>query len=159
MMKKIILNLGILFLVLVFIGGIFLGYEISLVKRADLSSQKYVDETVPKIASMWSEKVLLQESSPEFLQNVNEYQLKQSFSQFKRLGMFKSSQPAQGNSFVSLHFPKGKEITARYEKEVSFEKGKTKIKMNLIQRKGTWKILYFYIDAPRFNNETKTLIL
>lgn len=157
-MKKILISLGILFLILILIGGSFVIYGVFVAKNYDASSRNYVDRIVPAIVSNWSSQALLKEGSPEFLQAIERDQINQLFSQCQRLGAFKSSQPAQGSAYVTMNYPKGKEITARYEKEVIFENGKTKIKVNLVQKEGDWKIFYFYIDAPVFNLETNTLL-
>jgi len=58
-MKKVLMILGVVFLILIIVVGGFVGYTAYIGTKLDASSKAYVDASVPAIISTWSRNELI----------------------------------------------------------------------------------------------------
>jgi hypothetical protein len=146
--KKVFVVLGIVFAGLILVVGVVIGYAAYTGSKLDASSKAYVDANVPPIVSTWSATELLKRASPE-LRNVGpEEQFTQLFGKLSQLGSLTKYEGAKGGSNTNISPSTGKVVTADYEAHATFEKGSATIKVSLIQEKGEWAFLRFYVDSP-----------
>jgi len=149
-MRKLFVVLGVVFAVLLLAFGAFVGYAAYTGSRLDASSKAYVDANVPPIIGTWSSAELLKRASPELRKVVSDEELSRLFKKLSQMGALIKCEEAKGDSNVSFTPAEGKVITASYETKATFEKGPATIKIRLIQEKGQWMLLKFYVDSPFF---------
>lgn len=148
--KKVLIVLGVVFLILIFIGAAVIGYSAYVGVKLDASSKAYVDESVPTIVSTWSKDELVKRASPELRAMTSNGQLDQLFALFTKLGAFQSYDGATGESNISFTSKDGEVVTASYIAHATFENGKAEIKIKLIHHNDAWQILGFHVDSPLF---------
>lgn len=149
-MKKFFIVLGSIFLAVLVLGAIGIGYIAYRGNALDKESKAYADSAIPAIVTTWSEKELLDRASPEFKQASTIDQLDRLFRMFATLGRLQKCEPAQGQSLMSATTQSGKTISAQYTAKATFEKGEATIKLGLIKHGDQWQILGFYVDSPVF---------
>ena len=137
--------LGAVFLILITVGGGFVGYFFYAGAQLDASSKAYVDASVPPIISTWSEDELVKRASPQLRKATSAGQLNHLFSDLAKLGTFQSYDGAKGEANMSFTSNNGKMITASYLANATFQYGKIDIRINLIQNNGEWMILGFHV--------------
>ena len=146
-MKKLLISLGVIFLVLIVIAAIGFGYFVYKGNALDKESKAYVDAAIPAIATNWNKQQLLDRASPEFKKAVTEAQIDQLFHQFTALGRFMTFDSATGQAAAYVSPQTGKIVTAEYEARAYFEKGGTKFKIKLIKHGDQWQILSFNVQG------------
>jgi hypothetical protein len=114
----------------------------------DKESKAYAESAIPAIASQWSEKALLDRAAPEFKQAVTIDRLDRMFKWFSRLGQLQKSEPAQGESNISLTPQTGKVVSGLYTSKAYFENGDATITLGLIKHGETWQISRFEVQSP-----------
>ena len=152
-MKKTLSILGGIFLLLIVVGGGFIGYMVYQGRGMDSSSKAYVEANVPPILSTWSEKGLLKRSSPLLLKVLDDHpkQLDLLFHKFSELGHLKSFGDVRGESKIMYNTKYGKVTTAYYQANAKFENGKALITVRLIRSpEGKWQFLLFNVKSPLF---------
>lgn len=147
-MKKFFAALGIIFLVIIVLGAVGIGFVAVRGNALDKESKTYADAAIPAIASGWSERDLLARASPEFNQAVTQQKLDQLFRWFASLGRLQKCEPAQGQARISVTPQTGKVISGYYTAKATFEKGDATIRLGLIKHGDQWQIGGFYVDSP-----------
>jgi hypothetical protein len=150
--KKFLAVLGVIFLVVIVVGAIGLGYIAYRGNALDKESKAYVDTAIAAIVTNWNKKELLERASPEFKQAVTDAQIDQLFHQFAVLGRFITFDSATGQALAYVSPKSGKIITAEYQAKCYFEKGGAMIKVKLIKHADQWQILSLNVDSPQFTN-------
>ena len=148
-MRTILTILGGIFLVGISLVGGFIGYVAFVGGGLDTSSKAYVDESVPAIISSWSREEFLKRASPQLRAVATDEQVGELFLKFHRLGAFQSYDGAKGQANINLT-QHGREVTAAYKANATFQNGKAEIDVRLIQIDGAWRILRFYVNSPAF---------
>ncbi len=145
-MKKVLVVLGILFLVILALAAVVLGWGYSMLWGSEGEAKTYVDRTVPSIVSAWDVKTLVAESAPELLGAAPPEKLEVLFAAFAtRLGPLKQYNGAtRERYFVNLN-PWNRFVTFSYVIDATFEKGPAKIRLGIIGRGGQWKITDFFV--------------
>jgi len=147
-MKKFFAVLGIVFLIIIVLGAVGIGFIAVRGNALDKESMAYADAAIPAIVSGWSEKELVDRASPEFKKAVTQQQLDQMFHWFTSLGRLQKCEPAQGQAGISVTPQTGKVISGQYAAKAKFEKGDATIKLALIKHENQWQVLSFYVDSP-----------
>jgi hypothetical protein len=147
-MKKFFAILGIIFLVIVVLGAIGIGFIAVRGNALDKESRTYADAAIPAVVSGWSEQELFTRASPEFKQAVTQEKLDQMFHWFTSLGRLQKCEPAQGQAGITVTPQTGKVISGQYTAKAKFEKGDATIKLVLIKHGDQWQIASFYVDSP-----------
>ena len=149
-MKKVLIILGILFVIGIAAVAGFIGIIAYNGTKLDASSKEYVDQAIPPIISTWSEVELLDRASPELKAIATKDQIVPLFKKLSELGKLKKYQGSKGDSFMSYSTQDGKRITAKYVANALFENGEASINIQLIQHDGKWQILNFHVNSPVF---------
>jgi len=140
--------IGIVFLVLLVMGGCFIGFLVYEGNKFDASSKEYVDESVPAIVGSWSKDELIKRESPQLRKAVSDDDLTALFSKLNALGSMQSYDGAKGTANMNVTAGAGLQITASYVAQATFQNGKAEIKINLVQIDGAWLILGFHVTSP-----------
>lgn len=153
-MKKFFISLGIIFLVLVVLGGVGIGYIAFRGNTLDKESKAYVDAAIPAIFTNWNKNELSSRTSSEFRQATRDDQLGPVWQRWATgLGHLMTFDSAKGQSFMAANIQRGKTITAEYQARAYFEKGDVIINLKLIKHGDQWQILALNISpsqsAPR----------
>jgi|SRR5262245_12727048 len=147
-MKKLLIVLGIVFIVLlVGIAGL-IGYAAFTGSRLDKESKAYVDAAVPAIVSSWNEQELLRRASPEFQKAASSSDVERLFRWLRTLGRLQKYEGAQGESITSVTQQTGKVIYARYSAKAFFDAGEANIEVGLIKHGDQWQIGRFNVTSP-----------
>ena len=147
-MKKFFAVLGIIFLVIIVLGAIGIGFIAVRGNALDKESKTYADAAIPAVVSGWSKQELLDRASPQFKQAVTQQKLDQMFRWFTSLGRLQKCEPAQGQAGITVTPQTGKVISGQYTAKAKFEKGDATIKLVLIKHGNQWQIASFYVDSP-----------
>ena len=146
-MKTILVVLGAIFLLLMVVGGAFIGYAAYTGTQLDASSKQYVDQNVPAIVSTWSPSTLIEQASPRLMEKTSADQINQLFSSLSgKLGKFASYDGSKGDSNINFDLSGKTDTTASYVANATFQNGKAEIKILLTRENGQWKILGFHVD-------------
>jgi hypothetical protein len=156
-MKKFFVTLGVIFLVVVVLGGISFWYIAVRGNTLDKESKVYVAAAIPAILNGWNEQALLDRASPELKGAVSQQQLDQLFRSFEKLGRFLTFDSPQGQALISASSQKGKMINAQYDAKAYFDKGDAIIRVALIKHDDQWQIFGFFVKSPALGH-TKDLI-
>lgn len=98
-MKSCLSSLGVVFLVLVIVGGALFGYVAYNGSKLDASSKKYVDDNIPVIVGAWNKDELLKRASPELMKAAPEGDIASLFSQLNtKLGSLVEYKGAKGEA-------------------------------------------------------------
>jgi hypothetical protein len=149
-MKTALSIVGIVFLVLLFLGACFIGFVVYEGNRYDATSKAYADESVQAIAANWSKDELAKREAPEFQRVTSDEQLTELFSKLSTLGPLQNYSGSKGDANVNLTPSSGLRITAVYVGDANCQNGKAEIKLTLIAVDGGWKILGFRVNSPVF---------
>jgi hypothetical protein len=147
-MKKFFAVLGIIFLAIIVLGAIGIGFIAVRGNALDKESRAYADGAIPAILTGWSQQELFARASPEFKQAVTPEKLDQMFHWFTSLGRLQKCEPAQGQAGITVTPQTGKVISGQYTANAKFEKGDATIKLVLIKHGEQWQIASFYVDSP-----------
>ena len=150
-MKTALSIVGIVFLVLLFLVGCFIGFVVYEGNKFDASSKAYVDESVPAIVGHWSEGELVKRESPQFRAATSDDELAALFAKLNALGPMQSYGGAKGDANMNVTPASGLQITATYLAPAHFQNGNAEIRINLIQVGGEWRILGFRVNSPLFD--------
>src|SRR5437660_5198771 len=149
-MKKFLIILGSIFLALIVLGALGIGFVAVRGNALDKESKAYTEAAIPAIFTTWLDRALLDRASPEFNQSTNFVQV---YNLFRRgessLGRLQKCEPAQGQSQILVTPQTGKRITANYAAKVQFERGKATITLTLIKHGDHSQIAGFNVDAPQ----------
>jgi hypothetical protein len=148
-MKKFLIILGSIFLAIVVLIAVGIGYVAIRGTALDKESKAYADAAIPAIITNWNEKELLNRASPEFSKAVTPPQIDQLFRWFSSLGALRKYDPPQGQALMSATTQAGKQITAEYSTKATFEKGEATVILGLIKHDDQWQILRFKVNSPQ----------
>jgi hypothetical protein len=146
-MKKFLIVLGSIFLILIVLAGMGIGFVAIRGTALDKESKSYADAAIPAIVTTWSQKELLDRASPEFKTAADSDKLDRMFRWFASLGQLQKCEPSQGQPLMSATSQEGKKISAQYTSKGIFQKGEATIKLGLIKHGDQWQILSFYVDS------------
>ena len=147
-MKRFFIILGAMFLAVILLGAIGIGFIAVRGNALDKESKAYADAAIPAIVTAWSEKELQARASPQFTKAVTADQVDRLFRWVSSLGGLQKLEPAQGQALMSATSQDGKVISAQYVAKATFEKGPATIKLGLIKHDGQWQVLSFHVDSP-----------
>jgi hypothetical protein len=147
-MKKFFIVLGLIFLALIVLGAIGIGFVAVRGNALDKESKAYADTAIPAVITTWSEKELLDRASPELKKAVTTDKMDRMFRWFATLGSLQKCEPAEGQAVMSVTPQTGKMVSAQYTAKAKFEKAEATIKLGLIKHDDQWQILSFYVDSP-----------
>jgi hypothetical protein len=147
-MKKILIVLGSIFLAVIVLVAVGIGFIAIRGTALDKESKSYADAAIPAIVTTWSQKELLDRASPEFKKAATIDQLDRMFRWFATLGKLQKCEPAEGHALMSATTQEGKRTSAQYTSKATFQKGEATIKLGLIKHGDQWQILGFYVDSP-----------
>ena len=147
-MKKFFIILGSIFLAIILLVVIGIGFVAVRGNVLDKESKAYADAAIPAVVTTWSQKELLDRASPELKQAVTTDQLDRLFRWVSGLGQLQKCEPAQGQALMSATTQTGKMISAQYTAKATFQKGEAEIKVVLIKHGNEWQILNFHVDSP-----------
>jgi hypothetical protein len=146
-MKNFFAALGIIFLILIVVGGAGFGYFAYTGNKLDASAKAYVDQSVPAIVTAWSKEELIKRASPLLMEKTTEDQINQLFSSLNnRLGAFQSYDGCKGQSYRFFTSKTGVSTTATYVATGTFANGKAEIQLGLVRSGDEWKILGFHVE-------------
>jgi hypothetical protein len=147
-MKKFFAILGAIFLIVIVLGAVGIGFIAVRGNALDKESRAYADAAIPAIVADWNEKQLLDRASPEFTKAVPQEKLDQMFHWFTSLGRLQKCEPAQGQAGITVTPQTGKVISGEYAAKAKFDKGDATIKLGLIKHENRWQVLSLYVDSP-----------
>jgi hypothetical protein len=148
-MKKFFIVLGAIFLALIVLGALGIGFVAIRGNALDKESKAYADAAIPAIFTTWLDKALLDRASSEFNQGTTALQVYQIFRRGESsLGRLQKCEPAQGQSLMSVTTQNGKTISAQYSAKAQFEKGEATIRLVLVKHGDQWQILRFDVGSP-----------
>lgn len=149
-MKKFFQILGGIFLVLILIVAVLVGFMVHQGIGLDSSSEAYVEANVRPIVDTWSKDELLKRASPQLVDILHRDsdQVDHVFAKLAKLGPLKSLGEPKGQSLVAVNAGSGKVITAAYTESAEFENGHADFTIRLIQIDGQWRFLTFYVNSP-----------
>lgn len=145
-MKKTLAVLGAVFLAIVAVVAIALGWGYYSVWASEGDATSYVDRTVQAIVTDWNIQAFIAESSPELLQVAPSDKMRPIFETFStRLGPLKAYNGATRERYYVNLVPWNRFITFSYTADATFEKGPAKIRIGIIRRGGQWKLTDFFV--------------
>ena len=148
-MRKFFIVLGSIFLALIVVGALGIGFVAMRGSALDKESKAYADAAIAAIVPTWLDKALLDRASPEFNKATDAVQLYHMCRSLEsRLGRLQKCEPAQGQSEVFFTPETGKTISAKYTAKAQFEKGEVTIALALIKHGDQWQIAGFHVDKP-----------
>ena len=147
-MKKFFIVLGSIFLALIVLGALGIGFLAVRGNALDKESKAYAETAIPAIVTTWDEKELMNRASPEFKQAVTANQVDRLVRWMGSLGRLQKCESAQGQSFQSVSHS-GKQITAKYTAKAQFQKGEAIINLLLIKHGDQWQIGGFDVNSPQ----------
>ena len=147
-MKKLLIALGILFLVLIVIVAAFVGYDVFTGRALDTESKDYVDAAVPAIVSSWNEQELLRRASPEFQKAAGPADVDRLFGWFRTLGHLQRYEGAEGGAVISVTPQTGRVVSGRYVAKAVFDSGEANIEIVLMKHGNVWQIAGFKVNSP-----------
>ena len=149
--KKLLIATGVVFIALLIVGGVFIGFTAYRGFGLDKSSRAYVDENVPPIVSRWSKDELLRRASPQLLTalQAKPEEIEQVFTWLSSLGPLKHYNGSKGEAKMLYDSKQGSVTTADYLAAATFEQGDASISVRLIQApSGQWQFLSFHVNSP-----------
>src|SRR5947207_7916162 len=147
-MKKLLIALGIVFIVLLVGIVALIGYAAFTGSKLDKESKVYVDAAVPAIVSSWNERELLSRASPEFQKAASPADVERLFRWFRTLGRLQKYEGAQGQSITSVTPQTGEVISGSYTAKATFDVGEANIEVGLIKHGSQWQIGRFNVTSP-----------
>lgn len=111
----------------------------------DKESKGYADNIIVAIVSNWNERALLDQASPEFLNACPATCTDTLFNQAGKLGALARYLGSKGQANINVSIGKGTIITATYIARATFANGAASIKLDIVKRDGTWRILGFFV--------------
>jgi hypothetical protein len=150
-MKKLLIVLGVIFLIIIILAAIGIGVAAVQGQRLDKDAKAYVNRAVPLILSSWDAQELLSRASPEFMQSTTQDELDKAFIFMRhKFGMMRSYQDCDGTTYINdsiFSSHSGRAITAAYTAKVIFDAGPADIKIWLVKRGDQWQIKAFHIES------------
>ncbi|MGH8445293.1 MAG: hypothetical protein ACREVL_08495 [Solimonas sp.] len=149
-MKKFLAIVGAVFLVLLLLGGGFIGYAAWQGRQLDASSKAYVEANIPPIVATWSTERMSALASPQMLEAIqaNAQTLERMFHKLSGLGALKSFDDIKGESQTFLNAGQPKVVGATYTANAKFDHGEAKVSIRLIRLGGEWRLQMLNIDSP-----------
>jgi hypothetical protein len=150
-MKNFLIFLGSIFLALIVLVALGIGFIAMRGHALDKESKAYADAAIPAIFTTWLDRALLDRASPELYHDkttaVQVYRMFRSGESL--LGRLQKCEPAKGQSEIFASSQTGKRITATYTAKAQFEKGEATITLALIKHGDQWQIRQFEIRPPQ----------
>jgi hypothetical protein len=149
-MKKLLLILGVIFVVLIVCFAGFFGFAAYQGRNLDASSKAYVEANIPPILSTWSKSELVSRAAPGLLKTIEDKpeQIDRLFKSLSKLGALKSFGDVKGDSAVFYSAQNGKVTTANYAASAKFERGDAQINVRLTLVSGEWRLLLLNVNSP-----------
>ena len=148
-MKKFLIVLGSLFLIIIVLAVIGIGFVAIRGSTLDKESKAYAETATSDIITNWNEKELLDRASPEFKRAVTQQDLDQLFRWVSSLGRLQKHDALQGQALMSHTTQAGNVVAAQYTTKATFEKGEATVTLGLIKHGDQWQILRFNVNSPQ----------
>jgi len=147
-MKKFLTALGILFLLILIVGGTVVGYIVHQGSGLDTESKNFVDSTVPKIISHWDMAEFDRADDKAVMEKAG-FNADQESKLFawcqKTLGPMTEYKGAEGQALIN--FSGGKQyLSAQYSVSAAFQNGPAAVNVTLSKDSGEWKIVGFFVS-------------
>jgi hypothetical protein len=137
-MKKFLIILGTIFLLIIVLIGVVIGFLLIEGPVLDKESKTFADASLSAIFSDWDEQAFLDRTSPECVRaNPKEELNKYFLGMSRKFGQIHSCEGCVGESNVNAN---GWVITAQYTARVVFDGGPAKITLSLIKHGNKWEI-------------------
>ncbi len=154
------LKIGGVALVVIVIGILATGLKVSSPSKEfaayDAEAKAFIEETVRALGASWNKQEVLKRSSIEFAKEVTDAQM-DGITKIcaERLGPLDTYYGADGKVGVFYSAEYGKYLQGQYIAEANFQKGKGKISVSVLKRKGKWQLLGFLVDSEVFRTAAK----
>ena len=150
-MKKLFIILGVIFLIVIILVAVCIGFVAVKGSALDKQSKAFVDRNVPLIFATWDDKALWSRASPKFMQATPKNKLDSFFTNFShKFGKMQAYQGSKGTTYMNdtvLLSHSGEVITAVYTAHVVFDAGPADVKVTLIRHGDEWQIEGFNINS------------
>ena len=147
--------MGVIFIVVLIAGGIFLGYAYHISQALNKESKEYTDIVVPKVLSGWDAAMFDQYADHNAMKDANltPQQMAQIFAWSKNtLGNMTEYLGSAGEAYVR-RAGNMRMTGAQYMAYAKFQHGEAKILVTLTKNaNGDWKIAGFNVNSPSFTN-------
>jgi hypothetical protein len=142
-MRQILSVLGIIFVVVVLVGIVFVGISAYEGNSLDKSSKAYVEQTVKAIFSTWSKEELTKDASPQLAEFIEQHPgaIDRLFQKSSTLGALRDLGDPEGHADVLYTRGTDKQVTARYVVNARFQNGNAVIVVNAIEVPNGWALL------------------
>ena len=149
-MKKVLIVVGSVALGVIVLLGIGIGSMMYFGRDLDSSSKEFVDQAIPAVCTGWDASALTSRSSQQLLDATPEAKIAELMAAFSGMfGPMTKYGGSKGDSNMMLNIPHGLLVTARYQAEVTFEKGRGTILIRLNREDGKWKLLQFNVSPTK----------
>jgi hypothetical protein len=150
-MKKLLIILGAIFLIVMILVAVGIGFVAVKGSALDKQSKAFVDRNVPLIFATWDDEALWSRASPVFMQATPKDKLDSFFTSFShKFGKMQAYQGSKGTTYMNdrvLSSHSGEVITAVYTAHVIFDAGPADVKVTLIKHGDEWQIEGFNINS------------
>jgi hypothetical protein len=146
-MKNHPLIWGIIIILLVLVGGTYIGTMHLKAKEEGKECRKFTDDFILAIAQDWDTTELIKRASPELLGSIPQEKLDELADTMRRLGKLKKYSGSVGGPVV--HTPKetDKVIYARLLADAEFDAGAKRFLIDLVRHGDKWQIYSFHIET------------
>ncbi len=139
--------LGAIFAVLLILIALLVIKSLAL----DRESKAYADTAVKAIVSDWNEQALFDRASSDFMKVSTHEQVDSLFARLRVLGRMTRYADSKGSSSIFFNTTRKElTVTAVYLASANFEHGSAQIKITLVKRGGSWKILGFFVQGKPY---------
>jgi hypothetical protein len=150
-MKKLLIILGAIFLIMIILVAVGIGFVAVKGSALDKQSKAFVDRNVPLIFATWDDQELWSRASPEFMQATPKDKLDTFYTSLShKLGKMRAYQGSKGQASMNatvLSSHSGEVISAAYTAHVIFDAGPADVKITLIKHGDEWQIKGFEINS------------
>lgn len=149
-MKRVFAALGVIFLLLIIAGGVWLYFTAQKGMKLDESSRSYVQSNMEKLAEAnFYGKVFQPMASLALMEAVSQEEWHNlSVRYFQTLGELEEFGVCEGQAHIQIG--DDPEVTANYKCPARFAKGDAMIDVTLIQEDEVWKVMRIYVNSPLF---------
>ena len=145
-MKKLLKILGVVFVCLACIVGVFAGYFYIKSAKYEKTAVPYIKEKIPEL-STWDPAVSKKYMAPEVLELIKDDELNKLMHWLSKLGRLKGiEEPQFVNVSTSATTEHGKQTIATYNIAAHYENGDANITMRLLEVEGGFQIYQFYVN-------------
>ena len=160
-MNTLLKIFGGIFLVLVSVICVIAAIYIPKGFKLQQDAGAYIRTNVPLIVENWNSEEVIKRAAPEFLVPAVQEGLPKVFEYLSHLGKLKKMEPPKGQVTVAdfqLVFGENRinagniqnkpinGIWAEFDADAQFDAGPAKIKVIIVRKGETWKVMGFYVN-------------